>query len=217
MYVRTVKVHIPGNKADWEQLPQQGRNVWQRAAAMSSGALTPGNALSIIGLGIVSWGAMRLYRGAWVTGLVLIIAGRLLDVADGYVADATKTKSLVGEAVDALCDKATIVIILTVTLATHTLNPVLLVIVFLHHLYTGVFGAIWGRRYQLHSSKVAKYAMFVSWVAIVAGIVGKHYSHTPLIYIPVDLLAIIYTCFAVAAIMSYHHELRHATLSVTKE
>ena len=214
-----MELHTPNKKPDWELRPQDQSTLFQRTAKASNGIITPGNFVSCLGLAIVAWGAARLYFGNWGLGVILIIIGRTLDIADGYVADFTKTKSRTGEAVDTTCDKATILIILTITFATHTLSPVLLAIVFLHNLYTGIFGAIWGRRYHLHSSSVAKLTMLVGWTAIIIGLVGERFHQNFWIHSISDLATVIYACFAIAAIISYHRELYRVTrhLTVTEE
>jgi phosphatidylglycerophosphate synthase len=205
-----VKLHIPSKRPDWDQGPKRQRNAWQTIAAKSQGVATPGNALSILGLALVAWGSARLYAGAWVASLLLIIAGRLFDVADGYVADLTKTKSLLGEAIDTTCDKTSVFLVVIVAFSIHALNPLLLAIVVLHQLYIGTFGFFWGQEYGLHTNQYGKLSMLVGWVAIVTDLISQHLGHNPLAYCVGLLTALTYVYLAAMSILTYHRELTSA-------
>lgn len=173
--------------------------------------MTPGNALSVLGFILVAGGSIRLYEGAWVMSLALIIGGRLLDVADGYVADLTQTKSITGELFDTLCDKGSVLVLITFAYSVHAFSLILLAIVFLHHLYTGIFGVVWGRRYQLHTNRYGKLAMLASWVAIITNVVSAQFKHNPVMYGLAALTIVVYVYFITMAIVTYHREVRKVT------
>ncbi len=98
-------MHYSAPTPDWEDIQPQGRNNWQRLAAKTNGSLTPGNIISVVGLALVCLGAADMsLRHLW-RGISIVVVGRLADIADGLVANRTGTKSTLGEAVDATCDK----------------------------------------------------------------------------------------------------------------
>jgi phosphatidylglycerophosphate synthase len=90
---------------DWELIPEEDWNVWQKLASRTDGNLTPGNVFSVIGGGLVLWGINDARRGKKVSASAKIAAGRVCDIYDGKFADWTGTKSPKGEALDATIDK----------------------------------------------------------------------------------------------------------------
>lgn len=84
----------------------------------SKDILTPANILSVSGLALVFVGSTRL--SDW-SGFVMVALGRLLDIADGYVARRTHTSDF-GAAVDAIADKLSI-LLLTTALFWYELAP----------------------------------------------------------------------------------------------
>ncbi len=103
-----MNLHRADKKPDWELVPSEERNVWQRLAARTKGAVTPANAVSAAGFLVAAKGLVDISRGKTTRGVAEFAAGRLMDVADGFIADATGTKSPLGEGVDASLDKAVI-------------------------------------------------------------------------------------------------------------
>jgi len=100
-----MNLHRTTGKPDWENISASKRSAIQRVAAATKGIITPPNIISLIGLGLVIYGVIALLNQEFWTGLIFLTVGRLLDIVDGAVAEATGTKSAVGEFVDASIDK----------------------------------------------------------------------------------------------------------------
>src|SRR5690606_15766775 len=90
---------------EWELVPASRWTRIQKIAVRTRGVITPANIITALGLGIVLWGVGVLLREQYITGILLVAGGRLLDVVDGLVAEATHTKSPLGEMLDAAVDK----------------------------------------------------------------------------------------------------------------
>lgn len=104
-----MNLHRSDKVPDWEKVPAHERNVFQRTAAKTKGMMTPGNVISVTGLAITLSGLKDMHDGQYARGTVKIGVGRLCDMADGFAADKTGTKSSLGEAVDATIDKVVMV------------------------------------------------------------------------------------------------------------
>lgn len=100
-----MNLHTVGRQADWEKVDPSERNVFQRWASRTHGILTPGNVITVLGAATVTSGLIDIHRGETRKGTYKVGSGRLLDILDGIVADITKTKSPLGEALDATVDK----------------------------------------------------------------------------------------------------------------
>lgn len=100
-----MNLHRSDKVPDWEKVPENQRNIFQRTAAKTNGVVTPGNVISVAGLAITLSGLKDMHDGQYTRGTVKIGVGRLCDMADGFAADKTGTKSALGEAVDAFIDK----------------------------------------------------------------------------------------------------------------
>ncbi len=98
-------LHYSAPTPDWEKVRHGDRNSWQRMAATTSGVLTPGNIISAVGVIVVLIGLYALSQGQLWLGLSAVALGRVADILDGIAANTTGTKSSLGEAVDATCDK----------------------------------------------------------------------------------------------------------------
>ncbi len=96
--------HVHGT-ADWERIPVEQHNVWQRLASRTNGILTPANFITAAGTLMVGSGLNDIAHGRKGKGLLKMGIGRLADIADGAVAHKTGTKSPLGEFLDASLDK----------------------------------------------------------------------------------------------------------------
>jgi phosphatidylglycerophosphate synthase len=176
-----MQLHRTTGQPDWATVPAGQRNVWQRLAARSKGIVTPGNALTIGGLGLVLFGLFALNdRHFWIS-LAAVLLGRICDLADGIVAQATGTKSPLGESLDATADKLTILGIVYVFWQTQLVPGwVLLTILEPQALVSGIsLGLHYGHQ-VLHPSRLGKYNTAVVW-AILPGFVlayALHMSHS---------------------------------------
>lgn len=166
-----MNLHRTTGKADWERIAPAARTQVQVIAARTRGIVTPPNVITVIGLAIVVYGLIALLDGQFILGLVLLIVGRLLDIVDGMVAEATKTKSPVGELADAAADKIgtllTIVVLFVAQVAPWWIIAVLLIpqiVIPLTIFYKKQKGI------SVHPTRQGKLSMALAWVGI-AGLV----------------------------------------------
>jgi phosphatidylglycerophosphate synthase len=100
-------------------------------------------------------------------GLILIGVGRFADVIDGMVAERTKTKSHLGEAVDATADKVGLFMSLLVLAVQHMLPLVFVVLMGLQAAGMAILGLTARMRHtELHPFREGKIATAVFWVAL---------------------------------------------------
>jgi cardiolipin synthase len=162
-----MKLHRTTGRPDWEDIAPSSRNIWQKLAFASHSYVTPGNLITLIGLGLVAAGLLSLYRGKFWFGLAAITIGRGFDLLDGWAAEYTGTKSPLGEAFDAGADKlGTFMTLLAVGMAQ--LAPWwLLGILAMPHLLIALiaFRAV-RRGRSLHPSLLGKLSMAAAWIAI---------------------------------------------------
>lgn len=154
-------------RADWEKQPPGDWNSWQRLAARSGGIATPANLISLIGALTVFLGLYLLTIEYLVAGALLVLLGRAADIADGMVADYTKTKSPLGEAVDATIDKIVIFVSLIVLWQQSLVPGFALIIVLLPSIYVSLL-SLYARskRYVLHPSLAGKLSTAFGWIAL---------------------------------------------------
>lgn len=171
-------LHTPHEKPDWVLGNADSVTMWQRVAIASRGIVTIGNVLSVSGLALVIWAAIELYNGNLALGLLLAVIGRLADIADGYAAEKTHTKSRLGEIVDTTCDKVGVFSIAVAVSLAHIIPLYIIASIAAYNLYLALFGIIWGRRYQLHTNKFGKLAMFVSWLVILTEVLYTRWPNT---------------------------------------
>ncbi len=101
---------IDGRQSDWEKIPPKKWNPDQLRAAKTHGIDTPGNRETAKGA-VYSLGGLACVRaGHALLGTILLGIGGYKDIQDGKIADATGTKSPIGEAADAVSDAALIVV-----------------------------------------------------------------------------------------------------------
>jgi len=60
--VHVMKLHHTNGRPDWEAVEPARRNYWQRIAVVTRAIVTPGNALSTLGLGLVLIGVAEFLR-----------------------------------------------------------------------------------------------------------------------------------------------------------
>ncbi|MEO8105611.1 MAG: CDP-alcohol phosphatidyltransferase family protein [Candidatus Saccharibacteria bacterium] len=101
---------IDGRRADWEKIPPEEWNPSQVRAAQTHGIDTPGNRETFQGALYSLGGLACIHHGHTLVGTILLGIGGYKDIKDGKVADATGTKSPIGEGADAAADAALIVV-----------------------------------------------------------------------------------------------------------
>lgn len=168
-----MNLHRAGSKPQWDGVPSKKRNTWQDLAVSTNGILTPGNALTILGFAMVLSGLMYILQEQYWLGAVYIGIGRLLDIADGQAAEYTKTKSPLGEQLDAGFDKLATVLILIALPAASVLPWSLAIALLAPHVAIAAYSAYRIAHFQqLHPSKFGKISMALAWVSLVALLVG---------------------------------------------
>ncbi len=175
-YLKT-NLHRAGTLADWEQVPIEKRNPWQRVAASTKGILTPANVTSILGAALVGLGLWYLYTDDLAWGFVCIAVGRLADILDGAVAQATGTKSSVGEALDAGLDKVIVIAALVVFLVTGIVPVLAAVLIGVRNIINMGLGLL-GKAKQrpMHPTRAGKLAATAEWAAILLFILAGFFG-----------------------------------------
>lgn len=105
---------IVKQKPDWAYVAVNERNLWQRLACASHGVLTLANIVTLFALAFVVSGVVLIVDGIYLLGFVFIATGRLLDLADGAIAERTQTKGPLGEALDSIADKIAFLLVFIV-------------------------------------------------------------------------------------------------------
>lgn len=166
--LQSLNLHRAGNRADWEKVPASQRNIWQKVAASTSGVVTPANLVSLIGAAITIIGLVRLVNDLSFLNILLVTFGRLADIADGYVAQKTMTKSPLGEVIDATVDKL-LAFVAVLALAIANLAPlVIIILIFLYSIFNSIVsGAAKLRDRPIHPSREGKLAGAACWGVVI--------------------------------------------------
>lgn len=162
-----LNLHRVGKTADWESIEPAARNPFQRIAASTGGVLTPANLITVIGALITLWGAAQLLANNWWLALGLLLLGRVMDVADGFVAHRTGTKSALGELLDAMADKVVTVLTVVALFLAHVAPTWLMGLLVLPHIIITVIVIVdRARGVKHHPSRLGKTTMLLAWIAI---------------------------------------------------
>ena len=159
-------MHQADTTAEWLAIPASDRTVWQRIAHATNGVVTPGNIMSVIGLVMVVCGLLMLVRQQYVASFLLVGIGRIADILDGAIAHATKTKSPLGEALDAGIDKIELAAAM-VALFIAQLAPIWLLtaVVIVNGCIAFVSAMAKARHVTLHPVRTGKLATFILWIS----------------------------------------------------
>lgn len=167
-----MNLHRADKKPEWESVSPAERTPLQKLAVATYGVGTLANIITLIGFLLVIGGIYELFTARYWWAFVLLAGGRLLDIADGVVAEATHTKSPLGEAFDASVDKVGTLLTLVGLLVTGVAAwwaIVLLVLPQVVIALTSFYKARHGIR--VHPSRPGKLSMLFAWLSIV-GIVA---------------------------------------------
>ncbi|HSW66488.1 MAG TPA: CDP-alcohol phosphatidyltransferase family protein [Bacillota bacterium] len=160
-------LHYAAPNADWAVIPPSKRNFWQRLAEKTNSLVAPGNIVSVVSLGLVFYGLGLLAQDHLWSGLTWIGLGRLGDVADGVVANQTGTKSPLGEAVDATCDKigafATVIVLIGAGIVWW---PAMLALGVYNLVNTVIALLAKVRQITIHPRQTGKLSAFGQWLAV---------------------------------------------------
>lgn len=165
-------LHQSSDQPDWEAVAVKDRNHWQKRAATTKGIVTPANAATIIGFGLVLYGLLHIGWHHYWLGLSLIAVGRLFDILDGWLAQKTGTKSRLGESLDAVADKLGILAILIVFLTSHLIHIWLLIVIILPHIIMSLLALVSKLRNRpIHPTRTGKLGMALTWLCLVGFII----------------------------------------------
>lgn len=162
-----LQLHRSRQKPDWELIAATERNWWQRIAAATGGIVTPANWMTILGVILVGYGIFLLPSQLFY-GVAFIVIGRLFDLLDGIVADATGTKGPLGELIDATADK---IVLFGTGIAIGTFGLVswfIIIPLFLQNI-ANIFIGYSAKKHHvvLHPSTIGKVATALQWLGII--------------------------------------------------
>lgn len=163
-------LHVTGSCPDWEQVAPEEWNHYQRRAAETGGWDTPANRETLRGAVVSSIGlALLKHDTGWssLVGTGLLAFGRSRDLRDGAIAEATGTKSQLGEKLDSGTD----------TVLLGTLDKILTDQGTLSRAEAGLMLGCAGVKVaavgiaesgskELHPNRMGKYSMFAQWSAL---------------------------------------------------
>ncbi len=101
----SIDLHRTPDVPEWELYPREEWGIGQRVAAGTKGWLGPANLVSFGGAALFFDGLYDFTQGQKLVGFAKMVGGAVADWLDGRVAKWTKTKSPLGEVVDASLDK----------------------------------------------------------------------------------------------------------------
>lgn len=167
-----MNLHRTSGQPDWEKVNTATYNMWQRLASATHGVMTPGNIITAAGLLLVVFGLIGLLQSQYWWGISLLLIGRSADLLDGWVAEATDTKSPLGELCDATADKLGTALTLIVLFIVHIAPWWVLIGVMVPHAIIAIMAIaaqLQGRR--LHPSYIGKVSMATAWIGLL-GLIG---------------------------------------------
>ena len=174
-----MNLHRSETNTQWDSVDEKSWNLWQHLAASTKGVVTPGNLITFAGLFMVLYGLLCIVSGNLWFGLFAIVMGRVCDLLDGLAAEATGTKSSLGELFDAGADKIAAILTL-VTIGMLAIIPwPLLVVLLLPHLLIPII--IYSKRRQgavTHPSRSGKLSMAALWVGVICFLLNNAMAGT---------------------------------------
>jgi cardiolipin synthase len=172
-----VALHQTTGRPDWEAIKPNHWNIWQQLAARTKGVFTPANVISLSGVILVIIGLVYIVNGDLVTGFWLIVVGRVCDLIDGAVAHRTGTKSPLGEAVDASCDKIGALGVLIIFATEHVVPWWVIVFVGAQNVANVVIGYLGRqRKLSIHPVLSGKLSTASLWASFFSFILARAYS-----------------------------------------
>ncbi len=193
-------LHRTGKRPDWLKRPRRDYSWFQRIARQTNGIVTPGNVITVIGFVVTLYGLWLLTKAQFGAAAITLLLGRLCDVADGWVAHHTGTKSPTGELLDAGCDKI-VTILGLIALGMATIAPWwVLAMVAIPQIATSVVsGLALHGKHRLHPSPAGKVSMVAAWTGF-AGLVFAAWVHSGMWH--AFFLIVGYTSVTAAVILS---------------
>ena len=163
----SMQLHRTTGKADWLAIPPKSHTTWQRLAARTHGIVTPSNAVTVVGLALALIGLHEILNKHYLPGTVLLATGRVCDVLDGWIAELTRTKSPLGELLDAGIDKTLTILAVVVFFAAHLAPAWALIALVIPHILIVAIMLSWRiRKRAIHPSLVGKLSMAGAWLSL---------------------------------------------------
>ena len=209
-----MNLHKAKSKADWYYVKKEDRNFWQKTAAASGGILAPANAVTLTGAILVLAGLVQISDKLTLGAILFIVIGRLADIADGYVANKTGTKSPLGEVLDVTADKVLALATVTVLLFTSLVPVLILGLVAAQSLANG-FISIYAKSsfgLTIHPAQSGKLAVAASWT-VLASYLFYHLledgnnAFAPALLLLAWLFFAAFVYFGVSSTISYYKQL----------
>lgn len=208
-----MNLHRTTGKPDWQTIKKSDYNVFQKIAAATGSIITPANVITLIGLGIVIYGLASILAEQYWIGLFLLAVGRILDVVDGIVANATGTKSPTGEFLDAAVDKIGTLLTIIVLFVVANEQWWAIVLILIPQLITP-FVSLYkkAKRIEIHPTRPGKLSMAAAWVSIVGLLIMKATEGTDMY----ATLSIVVYVFAIVSFLLGLYALWQYTTDRTK-
>lgn len=191
-----MNLHRINQQAEWES--SKKLTFFQKVAKKTKGIITPGNVVSATGLILVVVGVAFIHNKSLTLGFFMIMLGRLADVFDGFLAHLSKTKSPLGELIDASFDKIAMLAVFIILLIEPLIPVWILIIIFAHSIINS-FSSIWAhaRKKRIHPSFCGKLSGAASWIIILGFILASLLEVNNYNLASVIIKVIAYICFAV--------------------
>jgi phosphatidylglycerophosphate synthase len=167
-----MQLHRVHKKPDWQDVPTTQRSNLQRVAVRTRAVITPGNLTTTVGFVLVIAGSILLAARHYWPSFLLLGVGRLCDLLDGWLADKTRTKSPLGELLDATADKLETLAATIAVFIAHIAPWWLLVSLLVPHAVISILSGIaFKRDVRLHPSRTGKISMAVTWLCLAGFVV----------------------------------------------
>ena len=174
-----MQLHRTTGKPDWLAVPPVSRNMWQRVAVRTHGIGTPSNAVTLVGFVLVLIGLQQILTQHYLLGTVLLVTGRLCDILDGWLAELARTKSPLGELLDAAIDKIVTILTVAIFFAAHIAPAWVLIALVTPHILIAIIILGWRiHKVAFHPSLVGKLSMAGVWLSLVVYALD-HVVHLP--------------------------------------
>jgi cardiolipin synthase (CMP-forming) len=134
----------------------------------------------VAGLALAIFGGVLVLQKHYLLGAVLLAIGRLCDIADGWAAERTGTKSNFGAMLDAGADKLATIFILIVLVAAHILPLLAALLIILVQgiiLFPSVIAVI--RNIPIRPAVSGKLGMAATWLAVLSYVTGMMFDSIP--------------------------------------
>jgi len=174
-----MQLHRTTGKPDWIAVPPGSHNRWQRVAVRTHGIGTPSNVVTLVGFVLVLIGLQQILTQNYLFGTVLLVTGRLCDILDGWLAELTRTKSPLGELLDAAIDKIVTILTVAIFFAAHISPAWVLIALVTPHILIAIIILGWRiHKVAFHPSLVGKLSMAGVWLSLVVYALD-HVVHLP--------------------------------------